>query len=739
MHNHSGFLRAAALLLLTTAPALLFAVDTHIWEQSDQAEFAHGTVKHLSIRSDGHVTLSPEFKELDSTTVPYLWAVAQDSKGTLYYAGGAPTGATAKIFELPRNGKPKVLAEVTGLEVHALAVDSDDRVYAAVLPDAKIYRIDKSGKPQLFFDPKCKYIWSMVFNRSGDLFVATGDAGLIYRVTPDGKGSKFFDTEETHARSMIIDHAGNLIVGTEPSGLVLRITPKGEGFVVYQTDKREVTAVAEHDGLIYAAAVGSKTASPSVSGPAPVLPSTTAPVTAAGTPHKGTTPPMLPPAIGSLSASVSGGSDFYRIQKDGFAERIWNSPSDLVYAIAFDSDGKALLGTGNKGIIYRVDSDQLSTQLLNAPPTQVTGFLQGRNGIVYATTGNVGNLYSIGPGMEMKGTLASDVLDANDFTHWGKAHLTDTLHGGEILLETRSGNLNNPENNWSPWSKVDVTRLGGQVQSPPARFLQYRLTFDCSSGTGSPDLSAVEIAYLPKNIAPRIGSIEIAPVNYREAPASSPLERSVTPSGSPSTLTLAAIGQRRSESTGTNLESTGNATLQYNKGYITVRWSAGDPNGDSLTYKVEIRGKSDTLWRTLKDKLQERYYAFDSAAFADGDYIIRVTASDAPGNTPAEALTSSLESDPFTIDNTPPEIVNVSITRDGPHRVIAFTAKDALTWIEKTEYSVDGGEWVQMTPVNFVTDSQILSYRVSVDAGHTVAIRVFDQDDNVVVKQFSSQ
>src|SRR5690348_6357775 len=161
MYYRSGLLRAAALVLLVAAPRLASAIDTRIWEQSDQADFARGTVKHLSIRSDGHVTLAPESKELDSTAIPYLWALAQDSKGTLYYAGGAPTGATTKIFQLPRNGKPKVLAEVTGLEVHALAVDSEDRVYAAVLPDAKVYRMDKTGKPQLFFDPKCKYIWSM--------------------------------------------------------------------------------------------------------------------------------------------------------------------------------------------------------------------------------------------------------------------------------------------------------------------------------------------------------------------------------------------------------------------------------------------------------------------------------------------------------------------------------------------------------------------------------------------------
>src|SRR5579875_955820 len=143
-----GPLRAAAFLLFAVAPAVCLAVDTHVWEQSDQADFARGTPKHLAIRSDGHITLSPQFKELDSTGVPYLWALARDSKGTVYYAGGAPTGATSKVFELPSNGKPKVFADLTGLEVHALAVDPHDRVYAAVLPDAKIYRIDQAGKPQ---------------------------------------------------------------------------------------------------------------------------------------------------------------------------------------------------------------------------------------------------------------------------------------------------------------------------------------------------------------------------------------------------------------------------------------------------------------------------------------------------------------------------------------------------------------------------------------------------------------
>lgn len=735
MKNISVSRKTVALLLLSAGA--MAAVDTRTWEQSDQSDFERGTRKGLSIRSDGHVTLAPDFKELDSTGIPYLWTIAQDSRGTLYYAGGAPTGASTKISTFPRNGKSKVFAEVPGLEVHALAIDRNDRVYAAVLPDAKIYRLDNTGKPQLFFDPKCKYIWAMAFDKGGDLFVATGENGLIYKVTPDGKGAKFFDTQETHARSLVIDGAGNLIVGTEPGGLILRITPAGESFVLYQAAKREVTAVAERGGVIYAAAVGSKPGGVSVSGAPPVLPTTPAPVAATGATRQGTQLPSLAPAIGSLNAAVSGGSDLYRIQKDGFAERIWNSPTDLVYALAFDSTGKPLLGTGNKGVIYRVDSDHLSTELLNAPPTQVTAFLQGHNGSVYAVTGNVGNLYSIGPTLEEKGTLESEVLDANGFADWGKVHLTPTPKPGTVMVETRSGNVNNPQRSWSTWSKVDISEQGGTVKSPRARFLQYRLTLNRDGQATSPELSAVDIPFLPKNVSPRIQQIDIAPFNYRQPPSNSSLERSVTPSGSPITLTLPGVGQKRPSAPPLSTDLSGSATLQYSKGFVTIRWSATDANADPLVYKVEVRQNRSDRWQLLKDKLQDRFYSFDSSAFPDGQYLVRITASDAPGNPPANALSSYLESDPFTVDNTPPEITGISINKSGSQRSFSFTAKDALSWIEKAEYSINGGDWILLEPESKVIDSQTLNFKVNGREGQMLAIRVFDEDDNGVVKQFS--
>lgn len=728
-------LRRYGLLVLSTVcfSTVVFAVDTKVWDQSDESDFSHGTAKQLAIRSDGRLSLSPEFKELDSTTIPYLWTVVQDSKGTLYYSGGAPTGATARIIAMRPGEKSKVYSEIAGLEIHALALDAKDQLYAAVQPDAKIYRIGADGKPVVFFDPKQKYVWALAFDKAGNLYAATGDNGLIYKITPDGKGSEFANTFETHARSMIVDGAGNLIVGTEPGGLVMRIKPDGERFVLYQTGKREITALAERQDVIYAAAVGTRS---TVTGAVPVLPVAQPAVNGAGQTKPPAAPTPSAPPLVAMNVSITGGSDLFRIERDGYTERIWDSSSDLIYGLAFDGRGRPLIGTGNKGVIYRIESDQLSTRLLNAPATQVTTLLNGKNGEVYAATGNVGNLYQIGPSTASSGTLESDVLDAGFFSYWGKAHVTDELNGGHIALRTRSGNLSDAQHDWSPWSDVEVIKTGGDVHAPPARFLQYELTLKRAPNGDSPVVTSVDIPFLAKNATPRIARIEVEPINYRESPSGAGLERNTQPSGSPITMSVPAVGQKRSASENeSGAGAAPAATLQYAKGFETVRWSASDPNGDPLKFKVEVRPRAAQTWMVLKDNLVDRWYAIDTTALPDGEYVARITATDAPGNVPGSELTATLESDPFTVDNTPPQINDVRRTSAG----IEFTAKDDLNWIAKTQYSSDGGAWADLQPVHKVNDSQVLHFEVPAKPGQRVTVRVFDDADNVAVKQLGAE
>jgi len=726
--------------LVAAACAAAFAGQTQIWSQGEYADFERGVIKDLSIRSDGLLSLAPHSRELFDTGQAYLWSLARDSKGNLYTAGG--TGA--KLFRIPPGGSGKMISEVDALEIHAIAVDSKDRVYFGTAPDGKVYRLSGSGKPEVFYDPKAKYIWALVFDSKGDLLVATGGVpngqGEIHKVTPDGKGSVFFKSDETHVRSMAIDSKDNLIVGTEPGGLVIRVSPSGEGFVLYQMAKKEVTAVAvAPNGAIYAAAVGSKQGGGQpLSLPQPATPGpasgATLNITVSGPAAQR---PQAPPPASIGSSGVNGGSEVYCIEPNGNPRRVWSHTADVVYAISFDSQGRVLLGAGNKGSLYRIESPTQYTVLLSLPLTQITAFQSGPGGHLYAATGNTGKVFEIGPEVEHEGSIESDIFDSSMYTLWGRLSFEAHLNGGQIAISTRSGNLDQPEKNWSPWSAAISSPKGGRVTSPAARFVQWKATFTADSAGHSPELESVDVAYLPKNVEPRIDEIEITPVNYRfPAPV---LNLTAAPSGPSQNLTLPPLG-RRSSPTLPLMPSSENTTnspsMQLSKGYLGARWLATDPNGDSLIYTVEIKGENESEWKPLKEKITEKYFSWDATAFPDGDYRLRVTASDAPSNPPGEALSSQLVSAPFTIDNTPPKITSLTASRNGGKLQVRWQAVDALSNLDRAEYSLDGADWTVAEPVTKLSDSPSLDYELTLDAPageHTIAVRVWDGNDNMAV------
>jgi hypothetical protein len=176
--------------------------------------------------------------------------------------------------------------------------------------------------------------------------------------------------------------------------------------------------------------------------------------------------------------------------------------------------------------------------------------------------------------------------------------------------------------------------------------------------------------------------------------------------------------------------------MNFSKGWIGARWNASDDNGDTLLFTVEIRGIDEKDWKPLAEKVREKHISFDSTGFPDGEYRLRITATDAPSNVPGEALTAQGVSDPFTIDNTPPAITNLRGAREAANLRVRWHAADALNTIKSAEYSLDGGEWTTARPVTGLSDSLALDYDLTIAAAageHTLAVRVTDDYDNQAV------
>lgn len=724
-------------LCLTAAFAACaaFAVETKTWTLAEASDFEKGKLTGLALSSTGKLSLAPLWKELYDPAVPHLWCAARDAAGHTYAAG-----ADGKVFRIDASGNPTTLATLDGGAVYAIAAAPNNELLAAVSPAGKIYRIAADGKASLFATLPVHYIWALVRDSAGILYAATGDPGQIHRIAPGGASTVLFDAAEAHVRSMTLDAKGNLIAGTEPGGVVLRVSPAGEGFVLYQTAKREVTAVAAApDGSVYAAASGSRApATPSVPTPpqmVQVQPSTPAPGQPAAPPAAQPRPSAAPPPAISVSPS-SAGSEVYHIAPDGEPRRIWSSATLTVYALAIDPAGHPLLGTGNEGRIYRIDSPVAYTRLVDAIPQQITAFATAPNGAIAAVSANPGKVFLLGPGLEKSGAFESDVLDAGAFTYWGRLRHEGIDAGGSIRLEARSGNLESTQKNWSPWSPVDPGK-GERIAAPPARYLAIKATLAAAPNGASPTLSLLEAAYQEKNSAPAVERIEFTEPNYKFSSASSSLSASTT-------ITVPPVGQaprRHPAAPQPTATETASVTMTYDKGWIGARWRATDLNGDTLQFKLEIRGAGEKLWKPLKDHLKDARYSWDSTSFADGRYRLRVTADDSLDNYPGQELSSSAESDEFLIDNTPPVIEGLSARLDGAKILIRFHAADALSRLQSAEYSINGGDWIAAPPSTRITDSRAHDYSVEAAKGDgsefTIAVKVLDERDNVSVQKVS--
>lgn len=701
----AAFLAAGTLLLHASGPAF--------WTIGTTAELLKGTSDGVLIDRNGTITAGPMLANRLTSTPAQIWSLGAGADGTLW----AGTGGDGRVIRV-RPGQPEETAfDAEENNVFAI-VAAGSRIYAATGPDGKVYVLEGTAPARVFFDPTEKYIWAMALDSANRLWVGAGNPAVLYRVNADGTSQVVYRPPAAHVVALARDASGRMLAGTESPGRLYRFDAADRPFVMLDPGQAEVHAIVNGpNGVIYAAAV-SKGDEPSANADV-----SSAIAVALGPPSQSPNTPSSPPNPGSSNGRRS---VIFRIDPAGPWESFWES-SDLVYDIAVQNDGGLLVATGPEGRLYTVQADRQVSLYTGVDAQQITRLLSttGRGATAMATA-NPGRVIAIGPANQSPATYVAPVRDTKSASSWGTIRWEAT---GKVTLSTRSGNTEKPDETWSEWSAAYATKAGESIQSPPARFLQWRAVLTTDTNQPAPQLTSVTAAYLTRNTRPAVATITVHPPGVVfQRPFSSDDSaiaglddataeaRRPPPADASATSAAPALGKR-----------------MFQKGLQTIVWKGEDADGDRLSYSLSYRREGETTWQDLKTGLLDAIFVWDTATVADGRYLVRIVASDDPSNTPDRRQTGSRDSEPVDIDNTAP-VVTTTIARPAGGARLSVRVRDAYSPIQKVEFSLGGDTWRLVYPVDGLADSPDETYEIPLanDSDATrIVIRATDAMNNI--------
>jgi sugar lactone lactonase YvrE len=763
------YIAALMALALLASPA---AAKTETFAETSADQFAAGHSEGVVGTSLGTLRLGRALDSLlkDAEGVDYVARMAEAPDGTVY----AVTGGEGRVYRL-KGDKADLFATLGDKFLFSAAVDAKGVLYVGSGGQkGRIWRIQTQGdpKPEVMFEADdVKYIWDLACAKDGSLVAATGDQGRLLRITADGKSEVLIASKAHHVLCLAMASDGAIYAGTDAEAVVYRYADK-KSFVLYDAEEAEITGLAlDGEGNLY---VGVSSGAGGRAGGAlgsiqkllniPISPpsmkgglgdgeaekSKAAEKPAGSEPPKkngnGQSPaaqppkpsveavPTAPPPTPSVPPTPKGGeakgSGVYRIAPDGIATRFFDGRDAMVLGLAV-ADKHLLVATGRDAHIYEValDGDRGENEescIATVDPKQAMAILVTKAGRAVVATAAPGRLYALSKGFAKEGTYTSKVYDAGGSAKWGMLEWRGQTPGGtQVRLASRTGNQRDPDKGgWSDWSK-DLAASGAKIESPAARFVQFRVSMKTGSDAVTPVLDQFEAVYLRVNEPPKIAS-------FSEAGQGEESARAQNRASDVFRQALKARGREGAPS--------GPAQLPRGGGRQPLRgltWQAVDPDGDELRYDLYFRSQGETKWILLEKDLVQPTYVWDTSTVADGWYEVKVIASDRVDNPPETALEGFKVSDPILVDNTAPVIEKLEAKAAKGEVEVKFSAADAQSRLVAAGYTVDSSlEWHSVFPTDEIFDSQKKDFRFVIKdlppGPHRIAVRVSDQAGNTV-------
>lgn len=659
-----------SLVILLTVTDAMAAGTRRLLEEAKG--FLEGEMEGVILDASGRLRTAAVTPVAYPTDAYFVWSVTRDARGRIV----AGTGDGGTVFR-QEGDTLEPWARTLSLEVLSL-LPRRDGLLAGTSPDGIVYRIDDDGGVTVALDVPQQSVWALVAGDDPDSWLAgTGPGARILRVSrSQPAGEVLHDLPATNVMALLRDEGG-LWIATEGPGLVLRVdgdddaTPR----VVHEAEGREIRAlVSDGDGGVYA----------------------------------------LELALASDDEDETPVSRITWLPAGGGREVIHEGEQRLL-SLARRPEGDLLAGEAATGRILRIDRAGRRSLWVDLEDSDILALHQDDDGVL-AGTGNLGQVVALDAASRDGGTFTSRVLEASHVQRWGRLRVDGVAEGVEFSV--RTGVRREPDSTWSEWT--DPRDVGEELQAPVAPFLQVRLTLAPESL-----VSGFEVAWRERNLPPRLMALKVEP-------AGGDLDGGRL-NGSPD-----PVSQRFADGLGVEYSlyrerrAPDADRTAWARGLRTIVWRAEDPNGDPLRYRVEVRRFPDGPWHVLAEDHPERVLAWDTRAWEDHTYEVRVTADDRTGNPQGDGRTAELLATPVHVDNTAPELDDVEREDDGTLR---FTGRDrGSPLVEASLRTGDAEDWVRLEPRDGVLDDGEEEFTATAGPG-PVWLRLVDAAGNVRVEE----
>jgi hypothetical protein len=622
-----------------------------------------------------------------------FWRIISDGRGG-YYTG---TGHGGEIHHTNAADQSRLVTRLEGTEVFSLLMLDDGGLLAGCGPEGQLYRIDDEGQATLLGSVPGGYIWAMATDPGGSgIWLAVGSPAAVYRFDPGADSlEEVAALPAQNVLDLTFDPRGRLLVATQGPGLIYSIDPSrpGDQRLLFETSQDEARQfIAGPEGHLFVLALNTDGSG----------------LQGGGMPADAEMP-AAPSALLSLMIEVNGPdiprAALYRLEEDGLVVPWWSGDVDLMIA-AWSSrwgwmGGGPLSDDSGRTVLYGLTPPAGSHPVAGWSGGDILDVLvtgdRGKEESIIVCQAHPGSVTILGSSGDTPLRAVSPSLDGGLPVRWGRLNWTADEGAGKLKWAVRGGNRSEPDDSWTDWSD-SWTDQNRTLLLEPSRFLQWRVEFP-SKDTDKPiRLTSVSVSAWQDNRPPVIVSFTQEYLKEIHLGMMNNHNDNIT-----QTFRSGLQAEFSRNSTADHLAGPERTAMGRSVRIFT--WEGSDPNGDRVRYDLDYRRRGEQAWREILSQRVEHLGSWDTSEVPDGQYDIRLTASDRPDNPGHLAAESSRSLGPILVDNTEPEISGFKLESLQDGFQISLTAKDTGGVLAGVRLRLPDGTAERLDPVDGICDS----------------------------------